>query len=146
MIVLKPHPADPARWIFIPLRYDRQGGSWVAIRRRGKPVAFTSDREAILCVLEHAVEEWSGVLHGSRVVRIVSEHDEGPGAIDIEVVRREARDLATLADQFDETLKHLLSQPDAKHRVELDVDKLVVVDDQADDLATAQSLWSSLDK
>ena len=133
MIVLVPHPTDAERYICVPLRYDRQAGSWVPIKRMGHQLAFTNPRDAILCTHEHARKDWDEIYHKIRVARALSECcDEGISikGVDLGMVRRELRKLGKRADHFDETFAHLLRQPDIDQQVKIDVSKLVVVDDQ----------------
>ena len=136
MIVINPHPPSGSLHLR-PLRYDRQAGSWLPIKRMGTPLAFTSYREALLCAHKHGLADWREVHHVLRVVRVLVEHcGDGLGimGVDARMVLVEAERVARLAEQFDENMAHLLSQPDTDHYIELDIAKLVIVDDDlADD-------------
>lgn len=129
MIVRTRHPDDPERHIYVPVHYDRQRGLWLGIVTSGTVQAYESEREALSAALQHAIEAWGQVRRRSRVLRVLCEHDSFQfmrDGIDDDLVRDQSRDLAMHVHEFDNTLRHLLSQPDPDVQVDLDIDGLVV--------------------
>ena len=138
MIVCKPDPRDPSRRIFVPLRRHPQLGSWVGIGR-GEHLAFASEVEALKCALEHARIFWANV---ERMTGVLSTHSELVLCTDNELAN--PYDLAMLGAICDlevtvkylgEALQYLFSPPPENECVVIDVARLVIVDDQADESA-----------
>ena len=132
MIVCKPDPRDPSRRIFVPLRRHPQLGSWVGIGR-GEHLAFASEVDALQCAFEHALTFWSGV---ERMTGVLSTHSRGQlaGPFDLAMLGAIC-DLEVRVQYLGAALQNLFSPPPENERVVIDVARLVIVDDQADEPA-----------
>jgi hypothetical protein len=114
------HPQQPGKVAFVPLRYDREQGEWVSLLPDDQSCDQAID--ASRACLGRILPKWSDIVRACRVLRALCDHPqfefEGDH-LDADMVRQEARTLASFVESLRVDLEHLLQEPQADDRVRI---------------------------